>query len=747
MRKRNPYRFAVDTINRFRGLWQKSSRTNVDRKYTPVADNLVSSKIRQLDSREGQDKETSYLDGVIHGGRTVASKFVGEGNNLFVEAIAPAAVFGIPDYTPPSTWPRPPWEPPLFNPVNNCVDWWASLSTPAENQKAGGVFPDCFTDPTTYDCESLWERNATPLEYRKDDGYPNCVDGLNQTPDILSTCADVWPYAPNLSSYEIAGNADNDISTGTDQCWGITCQDLWTKHPSFSAFEVAANAAEEIKETGGVIHMSDCWNTDINCSQLYAENPDFDEYRKTGAEYPDCWDFTTDTPTPTCEEFWALYSIPKDQQNAGIYPNCVQLTTQVDKEVQSSCTQRLWSFPTGGDVVDAELEEGYSDTTFEVPLTCQLSVPSNEIAGAFSVSQVSSGLVEGEHFYDYVNVDPPCRRTIGYSTNMTIPAGLEEGTTQETFLMQVTFSGIGTLNYPVVVNITVTADGEVTDELDWEDMHATYQERREILDLTPLPAFSTYDFTNYSTQYNFIKDMQEFIESLPVHGGSTEAMEMYGFNTNDLDTTADMFITWDDLKAYSLLTSAGWARKIAGVSQPEGIIQAGDDIGNHLQINMWDIFAFLWRAGKAWRDNTHPVITIGTIESAASGVQFTHFHNVITATEGGHGDVVRGGTPYDPGLGVLNSGTGTAFGAFSNVGAGGSFRYLVGTGYQLDDTYIYPSVGWMFDPDRATNKIWMERSFYDNSYISGNAGVDTEELTLIIMTSSSRYSHSIPYPS
>jgi hypothetical protein len=609
MKKNNPYRFLTEIVNRFRGIWQRAGVFNIDKAYTTDSNNAVSSKIGQLDSRIGQDFDEAYTDGVIAGDRFNTVKYVGEGKNIHVAAIKPVAILGVPDYTPPSEWNPPPTLPPTPDPIDTCAEWWSIEGTPVEDQKTDGVFPDCFVNPNNYTCEDLWDRSNTPNEYRKVGGtFPDCINTLLPPPTGQYTCSELWPYAPALTSYEVAGSADHKIVDGnTDACWAMTCQDMWDQYPVYDEHKVDANADLELKDTGGTGDLADCWDIALNCDSLYSQNPDWDEYRKEGAAFPDCWDFTSDPDKfkPTCAEWWAAYNIPEEHRRDGGYPNCYKLVIPTLPPL-GSCKSRLWSFPvTGSDSVTWNLDSGYvtEDTKTLLDFNVNASMYSNEIGVSLkyeivgrnntsnAVAQSIFIVDKDQWFYDYINVDPPCRRLITYEVNLRIREGvvLVNGPYEAFINFYVSFGDFKNVLYSVPLTLA--------NALPWEDLYYAVEYRMLAAGKTQIGrTFESFDFDQYSEQFDLISRAQTSIES--INGGSAgyikdnltfaqiESMESFGF----MYTTATLFSDAG--------ISSGFRRRYEGNPLPAGHIQDGDDIGIHL---FEDIDACCRKLNKAFR--------------------------------------------------------------------------------------------------------------------------------------------------
>jgi hypothetical protein len=577
MKKRNPYRFITLAVNRFRGLWEKDSRQNMGPEYAGGVINVTSHKIGQLDTRDGQAEDTSYPDGIINADRFTNLSFVHALTDVYIEALAPILIQGIPDYDPPSTWNPPPWNPPSADPT--CDEIWALLNTPAGEQKAGGIFPDCFLVPTL-NCEDLWSMYNTPMEYRKVGGvYPDCLAYPPPPPPYSQTCADLWVNAPNLSDYEVVANADVSVRDGNiDPCWKQTCSDLWTLYPHLSDYEIAGADDLELIQTGGQYGMDDCWNTETNCQQLYALHPEWDEYRVENPTFPDCWDFTSDPPTPTCEQFWADYNIPEESRNyLGEYPDCVILPPPPDPPPQGGCTFRLFSFPSSTDLVTWSVGEGYvaSDTKTPYDFQVDAHMDSDTIGNSLSYNIVGPfELVDPEDgwFYDYTNVAPPCRRLVTYGVNIQLGAGLSQGTYDGRIDFTVTIQGIPHL-YSLPLQATVTEN--------WLPLWTTYNEWSQMVGLGAIDGnnFSSVDWNDYDTAYNWILDMQSVVQT-------TANIQMFKRTDTSWNNksfawlNANQIQNWTDLK--TLAGSLGWRRTAIDPSDPEfvdyeyGFIQYND---------------------------------------------------------------------------------------------------------------------------------------------------------------------------
>lgn len=606
MRKRNPYRVQFDIVNRFRGLWQKASRFNINKSYTPVSENLVSTKIGQLDSREGHEFKISYDDGIIQAGRFNTVRYIGEGTNIFAESVVPSVIRGVPDYTPPSTWLPPPGTTTPEAPLNNCEDWWENLGTPEEDKNLGGTFPDCFTTQIT--CAEYWNRVNTPLEHRKTGGaFPDCISLPPLPPPPTATCADAWANSPSLISYENAENADHVIVDGDmDLCWTMTCADVWATQPEYAEYEVVENADLELVETGGTATMADCWDTTLNCEALYKQNPQWDEYRKEGAVYPDCWDFTEEPPTPTCADYWGLAGTPETQKKrGGVYPDCFTVVPEVEKPAPQ-CYPALYDFPDGGEELTWYLLVGQystSSTTKPLDFIVDVNAENSVIPRSLSANIVGRGatstqlarntfvIKDGTWFYDYIAKDYPCRKEIDYHFNFQVGGWAEVGTYSA--LLQCYLSYNSTVkNIPYVAKLTAYVI-----EPPWKSSYDAFNQRREMNGESSLPPFESYDLSSPEGQRNFIHDMQVWCESIRDYNTKLAISGEQSVIEAREETLVDAFFRdWDkNIKADADLPNS-WRRLNNGVWS-YGRMQLGDTLGIHLFEDLDKVFRVLESKG------------------------------------------------------------------------------------------------------------------------------------------------------
>jgi hypothetical protein len=335
--------------------------------YAGGINNITSTRIGQMDGREGQDDFDAYEDTIYNGGRELTARHLQEGNNVWVESVGVIAKLGIIDYPPPTSITYPNFQIPEIAPLPP-------------------------------------------------------VDKL--------TCGALWTGNDAMSAYENAVE-ENTLIVGADTspCWTITCADMWALFPEYSANEEAAKAANEVTTSGGTTSVADCWDIQLNCNSLYELYPEWDKYKVKNAEFPVCWDVSkVDSVETTCADYYAKYNTPTEFRSGGVYPDCIKFPDPFLLP-PNFCRYELEEFSATPDSLTFNVVEGYNpaDTAQSVHVTFRGRFHNTAQPADNFVVSTASGLTLWTVDYSYrTRLEGTCRDQIDVIYIVKLVKGLTD---------------------------------------------------------------------------------------------------------------------------------------------------------------------------------------------------------------------------------------------------------------------------------------------------------------------------------
>lgn len=99
--KFHPRIVHTESINRFRGIHDPDQKHNLPQEYVEGISNLPSMRIGEARTRQGQELLESYNNGVNTGASLTRNRVIGEGGNLWANALSRIVKHPIHDYEPP----------------------------------------------------------------------------------------------------------------------------------------------------------------------------------------------------------------------------------------------------------------------------------------------------------------------------------------------------------------------------------------------------------------------------------------------------------------------------------------------------------------------------------------------------------------------------------------------------------------------------------------------------------------------
>ena len=106
--KYHPRKVKTREIIRFRGITDSDGAHNTPLQFVESANNLSSVKIREMNTRDGEERKDSYSGGVNTGDSFQISRLIGEGNNIWAETLSVLSRQPTTIYPPPPVVHPPP---------------------------------------------------------------------------------------------------------------------------------------------------------------------------------------------------------------------------------------------------------------------------------------------------------------------------------------------------------------------------------------------------------------------------------------------------------------------------------------------------------------------------------------------------------------------------------------------------------------------------------------------------------------